>query len=170
MNRLGLQGPLALKKAMSRVKKKKLTKAQSLIRQIETEFNRGEETLRLQLKSYETHGGRVMPYPKLQFKFHPERNHRFDFAWPRSISSCANQSFVGPAGFAIELDGMCHGINEKRLRDLEKGNLAIANGWNVFHFTPKQAEDGLVIDFLLAVFDKDVSNDPETILQRKAVK
>ena len=168
MSGLGTQGAQALKTAMGRVRKKRPTKAQALIRKAESKLNKGEEALKFQLKTMAlcAHGS-LIPSPELQFKFHPERGHMFDFAWPRSISSDANESFVGPSGFAIELDGGVHGIEEHRVRDLEKFNLAIAQGWTVFHFTPRQAESGLVIDFLLALFDSDPLNDPELILQRK---
>lgn len=159
-------GPQNLAAAMKRVKKKKLTKAQALIRQAEAKLNVGEGAMKTQMKAY----GLRIPYPILQFKFHPTRGHKFDFAWPRKSAIFANESFVGPSGFAVELDGGVHGIQEKRVRDLEKSNLAIAYGWTVFHFTPEQAEDGMVRDFLLAVFDNDRDNpsNPETVLQRKA--
>ena len=67
-----------------------------------------------------------------EYRFHPDRRWRFDFAWPDSL-------------IAVEVDGNAwhtkgggrHGTD----KDREKINAAAALGWRVFHFSPKMLDD-----------------------------
>ena len=70
--------------------------------------------------------------PEREYRFHPIRRWRFDFAWPDSM-------------IAVEVDGNAwhvkgggrHGTD----KDREKINAAASLGWRVFHFSPKMLND-----------------------------
>jgi hypothetical protein len=68
--------------------------------------------------------------PVEEFRFHPSRKWRFDFAWPESATG-------------LEIDGGIwtrgrHGRGSGIIRDYEKMNEAACLGWRVLHFTPQQ--------------------------------
>ncbi len=70
-----------------------------------------------------------LPVPAREYRFHPQRKWRFDFAWPLYK-------------VAVEVDGgiHCRGRHVRGAgfeRDAEKGNAAVMAGWRVLHFTPK---------------------------------
>ncbi len=78
-----------------------------------------------------------LPRPAREFRFHPRRRWRFDFAWP----------FYK---VAAEVDGgiYCRGRHVRGSgfeRDAEKGNEAILAGWRVLHFTPRQVKSGAAV-------------------------
>lgn len=65
-----------------------------------------------------------------EYRFHPVRRWRFDFAFP-------------PGKLAIEVDGGIwtagrHSGGKGQIDDFEKFNNAVAFGWQVLHFTPQQ--------------------------------
>lgn len=81
-----------------------------------------------------------------EYKFHPVRKFRFDFAWPeRKI--------------AVEIDGGTwnHGRHVSGAgfaRDAVKSNLAVLDGWRVFHFDSKMVENTEAIEFMREAFAK----------------
>jgi very-short-patch-repair endonuclease len=85
-----------------------------------------------------------LPDPITEFKFHPVRKWRFDYAWPdRKV--------------ALEIEGGIwnRGAHVRALHymsDMEKYNEAQKLGWRVFRFTPQQFKKGDVQSFLLDVF------------------
>jgi len=69
-----------------------------------------------------------LPIPELEYRFHPTRKFRFDFAWPEHR-------------LALEVEGgiftrQAHGSIKGMLRDIEKYNLAQMNGWHVLRVIP----------------------------------
>lgn len=75
-----------------------------------------------------------MPLPVREFKFHPTRRWRFDWAWPE-------------LRIALECDGGAwvqgrHVRGAGFLADMEKRNAAALAGWRVFGCTPKQVQNG----------------------------
>ncbi len=65
-----------------------------------------------------------------EYKFHPERKWRFDFAIPKYK-------------IAIEIDGGVwqygrHNRASGYIKDMEKMNAAASAGWLVLHFTPQE--------------------------------
>jgi very-short-patch-repair endonuclease len=65
-----------------------------------------------------------------EYKFHPERRWRFDFAIPKYK-------------IAIEIDGGVwtygrHNRASGYIKDMEKMNAAASSGWLVLHFTPQE--------------------------------
>ena len=71
-----------------------------------------------------------IPVPVPEFRFHPTRMFRFDFAWPEKK-------------IALEVEGGIwingrHNRGSGFVRDLEKYNSAAALGWRVVRCTPKE--------------------------------
>lgn len=69
-----------------------------------------------------------LPQPVAEYRFHPTRMWRWDFAWPE-------------LKLAVELDGRgkdggmgAHQSITGQRRDHEKGNAAVLLGWRVLHF------------------------------------
>ncbi len=67
------------------------------------------------------------PKPEREFRFHPDRKWRFDFAWPRHKT-------------AVEIDGGIfidggHNRGMQFAGDAEKNNAAVCLGWRVLKFT-----------------------------------
>jgi len=65
--------------------------------------------------------------PEREFRFHPDRRWRFDFAWQHQM-------------IAVEVDGNAWhtkgGGRHGKDSDREKINAAASLGWRVFHFSP----------------------------------
>lgn len=67
-------------------------------------------------------GGCGMPKMHREYKFLPDREFRFDFAWPS-------------ARVAVECEGYDHMKTATYHKDITKYNLAAAHGWAVLRFT-----------------------------------
>jgi len=75
-----------------------------------------------------------LPIPEKEYRFHPKRRFRFDWAWPLTM-------------LAVEQDGGCwtqgrHTRGKGFIADMEKYNFASILGWSVLRFTPQQVEKG----------------------------
>lgn len=71
-----------------------------------------------------------LPEPSHEYKFHPTRKWRFDYAWPEHK-------------LALEVDGGIwtqgrHTRGSGRLNDMEKFNHAAMLGWRILYVTPQQ--------------------------------
>lgn len=71
-----------------------------------------------------------------EYRFHPTRRFRFDFAIPEKK-------------LAIEIEGGiwlgrngAHSSGKGILRDMEKNNLAVLEGWRILRVTPQQVKNG----------------------------
>jgi very-short-patch-repair endonuclease len=78
-----------------------------------------------------------LPSPAREYRFHPHRRWRFDFAWP-------------VYKVAVEVDGGIYSRGRHVRgtgfeRDAEKGNEAVLRGWRVLHFTARQIKSGTAI-------------------------
>ena len=76
-----------------------------------------------------------LPEPEQEYKFHPTRKWRFDFAWPEKM-------------IAVEIEGGIwvgggHNRPKAFLKDIEKYNNASLLGWRVFRFAVKSGEKQL---------------------------
>lgn len=83
--------------------------------------------------------------PEKEFRFHPSRKYRFDFA------------FVD-VRVAVEIEGgiWTHGAHARGkgiIRDMDKYNEAARLGWRVFRFTPKQLRTGEAQAYVKGVLD-----------------
>lgn len=86
-----------------------------------------------------------IPTPEKEVRFHEVRRWRFDYAW------------IGPK-IAVEIEGGiwikgAHTRGAHFLSDAEKYNVATAQGWRVFRFTPQQLKKGEAQAFMLEVFN-----------------
>ena len=78
-----------------------------------------------------------LPAPAREYRFHPKRQWRFDFAWPIYK-------------VAVEVDGGIYSRGRHVRgagfeRDVEKRNAAILAGWRVLHFTRSHIKTGQAI-------------------------
>ena len=87
-----------------------------------------------------------IPEPEEEYKFLPDRRFRFDFCWKKYYIACEVNGGVWTGGR--------HTRGYGYQKDLEKLNLAQANGWKVFQFTPQQFKSGEAGEFLEAYFKK----------------
>jgi len=77
-----------------------------------------------------------LPTPQTEYVFLPDRKFRFDFSWH-------SPGGIAPSKVALEVEGGifrrgrgAHSSVSGILRDIEKYNLAVLNGWMVLRCTP----------------------------------
>lgn len=87
------------------------------------------------------------PTPCFEVRFHPERRWRFDLGWPTAKVALEIEG-VSPAGGRHQRIG---GFTE----DCEKYSRAACLGWRVVRVTPRQIQQGLVYEYLDAIFGED---------------
>jgi len=63
-----------------------------------------------------------------EFRFHPTRKWRIDFAWPS-------------AKIGVEINGFGHHKLSRYTGDVEKGNEAVLLGWRLLHVTTAAVHD-----------------------------
>ncbi len=85
-----------------------------------------------------------IPPPVAEYKFHPTRRWKFDYAWPSLF-------------IAIEVEGGLWNFGRHNRpvgyqKDLEKYNQATKLGWRVFRFTPQQFKNGEAFEMLESIF------------------
>lgn len=85
-----------------------------------------------------------LPQPETEYRFHPERKWRFDFAWLRhSLDfSSPSDSKINQPHIALEVQGGIwfagrHNRGAAMLKEWEKLNEAAAMGWRVLYCQPK---------------------------------
>lgn len=78
---------------------------------------------------------KVLPVP--EYKFHPDRRWRFDWAWPdqRIMIACEQEGGIWTRGRHTR--GMGY------LNDMDKYNEAAKLGWRIFRFTPQAFKKGI---------------------------
>lgn len=85
------------------------------------------------------------PKPEREVRVCKDRKFRLDYAWP--LFDEGNPDFPS-GGAALEIEGGVwmnksgHNTGKGILRDMEKQNLAVANGWRVLRLTPSQVCNG----------------------------
>jgi very-short-patch-repair endonuclease len=82
-----------------------------------------------------------------EYRFHPTRRWRFDFARP-------------DIRLAIEIDGGIwtggrHSGGQGQIDDFEKMNNAVALGWQVLHFIPQQVRNGEAFRFVQYIHHRE---------------
>ena len=82
-----------------------------------------------------------LPDPIPEFKLHPKRKWRFDFAWPNKKIAVEIEGGIWTQG--------AHVRGNHFVSDMEKYNAAAKLGWFVFRFTPQQFKHNQVQAFLL---------------------
>lgn len=81
-----------------------------------------------------------LPEPERELRFHPTRQWRFDFAWPKHM-------------IAVEVEGGTWGRGRHTRgsgfeKDCEKYNAAAELGWTVYRYTSDQIARGEAIEQL----------------------
>ena len=103
--------------------------------------SRGELILSTDLKNI------GIPYPEVEYKFHPTRRWRFDFAWPDQK-------------LAVEVEGGVfsngrHSRGKGFTEDCVKYNQAVILGWRVLRFTTSQITQNEAVDIIKSALIKE---------------
>jgi very-short-patch-repair endonuclease len=85
-----------------------------------------------------------LPKPEIEYKFHPTREYRFDFAWPKQKIAVEVEGGTYNGGRHVTPSGY-----EK---DCEKYNDAAFYGWKVIRVTSKMIGDLRAIETVLRFF------------------
>lgn len=85
-----------------------------------------------------------IPTPEKEYRFHPTRRWRFDYAFIARKIGVEIEGGIWSRGRHTRGSGF--------LGDMEKYNEAGKMGWTVFRFTPKQLEKGEAQAFLKEIF------------------
>lgn len=99
-----------------------------------------EKELLFQIKAY------GLPIPAMEYRFHPTRRFRFDFAWVDRKIAAEVEGGVWAGGRHVRGAGY--------QADCEKYNLATLAGWQVYRFTSDMISDGSAIATLQKLFGK----------------
>lgn len=91
-----------------------------------------EETLALHIRSY------WLPEPECEYRFHPHRKWRVDFAWPGLKVAVEVEGGTYSQGRHVRADGF-----EK---DCEKYNALEELKWTLLRYTSRMVQDGRAID------------------------
>lgn len=103
-----------------------------------TKLNLYEETLLQHIRAAN------LPLPEREYKFHPVRKWRFDFAWADRRIAVEVEGAVWTGGRHTRGSGFTS--------DCEKYNQAALLGWRVFRFPTGAISSGEAISFIEEVF------------------
>ena len=81
-----------------------------------------------------------LPAPQREFRFHPERRWRFDFAWPDRKVAMEVEGGVWSGGRHTRGAGF--------EGDCEKYNIAVLAGWKVLRVTARHIKSGAALEWL----------------------
>ena len=100
-----------------------------------------ESALALQIR------GVQLPEPEREFRFHPVRKWRFDFAWPAQM-------------LAVEIEGGVfvtgrHSRGLGMLADMEKSATAMMMGWRVLRVGGKHVKSGAALGWIAALLEME---------------
>lgn len=84
--------------------------------------------------------------PEREYRFHPTRRWRFDFAYPAQLVA------VEFEGGTFRRGGGAHS-GAAFVKDCEKYNAAAELGWLVLRYTDKAVRDGSAIDQIVRVIE-----------------
>jgi very-short-patch-repair endonuclease len=92
-----------------------------------------------------------LPIPVAEYRFHPTRKWRFDFAWPSSRLAVE----VNGGGFMA--GGGRHTRGAGFRKDAEKLSEAAILGWRVIHVLPEEIRSGVALERVRRAFAGSVS-------------
>lgn len=84
-----------------------------------------------------------IPPPEKEYRFHPTRKWRFDYAWPKHKVAVEIEGGIWTSGRHTRAGGF--------LADMEKYNEAGKAGYRVFRFTPTQLKKGITQAFMKSI-------------------
>jgi hypothetical protein len=99
-----------------------------------------------------------LPVPVEEYRFHPTRRWKFDFAWPEYM-------------IALEVEGGAfsggrHTRGAGFLKDMEKYNEATIEGWRLLRCTPSQLCKGEHAKWVKRLIESDPDGWMETYVHR----
>lgn len=86
-----------------------------------------------------------LPYSQTEFRFHPDRKWRFDFAWPGKLVALEVQG-------GIFIQGR-HSRGAALLKEWEKLNAAAGLGWRILYCQPKDLTTSALVETLRTALD-----------------
>lgn len=87
-----------------------------------------------------------LPEPQREYRFHANRQWRFDFCWKQHLVACEVEGGIWMQTETGRSKGHAH---PKRFeQDCEKYNEAALYGWLVIRVTPAMVRDGRALDWL----------------------
>jgi hypothetical protein len=81
-----------------------------------------------------------LPRPEREFRFHPTRRWRFDFAWPDRLLAVEVMGGVWSQGR--------HTRGAGYTSDCQKQCEAVVRGWRILNVTGSMIQDGSALDYL----------------------
>ncbi len=84
--------------------------------------------------------------PEREYRFHPKRRWRLDFAWPSIKLAVEIEGGVWSGGRHVRGKGFEN--------DCEKQANAVFLGWKYYRFTSKQVKDGIALYFIEKELDR----------------
>lgn len=108
-------------------------------KKLEKECDKGHQALldRI-LKSFD------VPAPAREYRFHPSRRWRVDYAWPEHRLAVEIEGGAWIGGRHVRGSGF--------MNDMEKYNELTLMGWSLLRFTPRQVKNGEAVGTLLRWF------------------
>lgn len=76
-----------------------------------------------------------LPCPEREFRFHPERKWRFDYAFTDLFLAIEVEGGIYSGGRHVRGAGYA--------KDMEKYNAAVISGWKVLRYTPQRLMDAI---------------------------
>jgi len=95
-----------------------------------------------------------LPAPTPEYKFHPTRKWRIDFAFIEQKLAVEINGGIWIAGKSGR--GGAHSLPSNIIRDMEKSNELSILGWHLLQFTPKQVRNGEAISTIERYFHERV--------------
>jgi hypothetical protein len=97
-----------------------------------------------------------LPVPDKEFVFDSTRSFRFDYAWPYNRIALEIEGGIFGRGKRCPTckrpPPMGHSSVKGILRDIEKYNLAVCNGWRLIRATSQMVESGAAVALALSLF------------------
>ncbi len=87
-----------------------------------------------------------LPKPKTEYRFHANRQWRFDFCWRPQLVACEIEGGIWMQTESGRSKGHAH--PDRFESDCEKYNEAALYGWLLIRVTPKMVRDGRALDWL----------------------
>ena len=87
-----------------------------------------------------------LPEPKTEYRFHANRQWRFDFCWRPQLVACEIEGGIWMQTESGRSKGHAH--PDRFESDSEKYNEAALYGWLLIRVTPKMVRDGRALDWL----------------------
>ena len=105
-------------------------------------LSKAEETLALAFRVLDE-----VPEPEREYRFHPKRRWRFDFAWPDYMVAVEVEGITQQGGRHQRIDGF--------KKDLEKYEAALLGGWIVYRCDYEMIKKGRAVQTILKLLDRN---------------